>query len=440
MKKFLSLFLALILCLSVFAACTTEEQGSTDAETEASGETEGVDSSLVESAIAYINMLYKSSASSTAYDYTVVRYVTIDSTQFEIDWSISVTSGDSEAVAIGDKDSTYVHITVSDSPAEDTEYTLTATVTDGTNTDSASFTHTIPGSVDQGEIILEAYALGAGESMDGEVQLTGVVGTIDTVYSSDYSNITVTILCDGYEDYPIMCYRLTGEDLDEVAALAPGDTISVRGTLTNYNGTIEFSAGALLISRVAGEGSSVDNTDATEPEETESNAGDTTEPESSEGTYTLATSLSDGDQVVIYSTAGYALQSATMSRDYWIAATKETVSNGSMTPSSSCTIWTVTVNADGSYTFTSGSYVLCAYVSGDYLDLSITEVSGADKTWQITSTGSGTFVVSSTSVSNSYGPAYLEFSASYSEFVVYASSNPVDNDPYYYGIQFYVAN
>ena len=40
-----------------------------------------------------------------------------------------------------------------------------------------------------------------------------------------------------------MCFRLKGE---QAAGLAVGDTITVTGTLMNYNGTIEFDAGCKL--------------------------------------------------------------------------------------------------------------------------------------------------------------------------------------------------
>jgi hypothetical protein len=47
----------------------------------------------------------------------------------------------------------------------------------------------------------------------------------------------------GLENYPIMCYRLSGEGAKD---LAVGDTITVTGILKNYKGTIEFDAGCTL--------------------------------------------------------------------------------------------------------------------------------------------------------------------------------------------------
>ncbi len=99
---------------------------------------------------------------------------------------------------------------------------------------------------DQSKVLTAAYALGAGEFLPGTAVLTGTIKTIDTAYSEQYGNITVTIVCPGYDDYPIMCYRLKGED---VSTLSEGDTITVMGKIKNYvkgeTSTIEFDAGCV---------------------------------------------------------------------------------------------------------------------------------------------------------------------------------------------------
>ena len=53
-------------------------------------------------------------------------------------------------------------------------------------------------------------------------------------------NLTVA----GLEEYPIQCFRLSGEGADK---LAEGDTVTVTGTLKNYKGTVEFDAGCTLV-------------------------------------------------------------------------------------------------------------------------------------------------------------------------------------------------
>ena len=98
--------------------------------------------------------------------------------------------------------------------------------------------------VSQKAVLDAAYALSEGASMPNKTALEGEIIKIDTAYSEEYKNITVTIVCDGKTEQPIMCYRLKGEG---AATLAVGDKIAVYGTLKNYKGTIEFDSGCQLI-------------------------------------------------------------------------------------------------------------------------------------------------------------------------------------------------
>ncbi|MBR3036272.1 MAG: hypothetical protein IKI54_03155, partial [Lachnospiraceae bacterium] len=99
--------------------------------------------------------------------------------------------------------------------------------------------------VSQLEVLQRAYALEPGQALDGTQVLTGVVTKINTPYDEGYKNVTVTIVVDGHDDMPIQCYRMKGDDADKVKV---NDTITVSGTLKNYNGTIEFDAGCILVS------------------------------------------------------------------------------------------------------------------------------------------------------------------------------------------------
>ena len=96
----------------------------------------------------------------------------------------------------------------------------------------------------QAALLDAAYALEDGAAMPNATALQGEIVKIDTPWSPDYKNITVTIVCDGKTEQPIMCYRLSGEGAE---ALAIGDKIAVYGTIKNYKGTIEFDKGCLLI-------------------------------------------------------------------------------------------------------------------------------------------------------------------------------------------------
>lgn len=100
--------------------------------------------------------------------------------------------------------------------------------------------------VDQSKIVENAYALTNGEKQENATVLVGVISEINTPWSADYKNITVTIIVDGMTDYPIMCYRLKGEGAE---SLAVGDEIAVVGYIKNYNGTIEFDSGCVLVDK-----------------------------------------------------------------------------------------------------------------------------------------------------------------------------------------------
>ncbi len=97
-------------------------------------------------------------------------------------------------------------------------------------------------------VVEEAYALESGKSMTGTQTLRGKIISIDEAYNSGYNNVTLTIVIGDLTDKPIQCYRLTGG-----SELCVGDTITVSGTIKNYNGTIEFDANCSYTEYVAHE-------------------------------------------------------------------------------------------------------------------------------------------------------------------------------------------
>ena len=137
--------------------------------------------------------------------------------------------------------------------SESTQITVTVTAAYENDTATKTFSVTIlpaGASETMEDIVLAAYALGTGESMSEAKTLTGVITVINTPYAANYKNITVTIVVGDLTDKPIQCYRLkNGADFSDdegVAVLKVGDTITVTGTLKNYNGTIEFNTGCTL--------------------------------------------------------------------------------------------------------------------------------------------------------------------------------------------------
>ena len=89
-----------------------------------------------------------------------------------------------------------------------------------------------------GELLAELYSLAKSTNYDREVKLTGVITIINSAYSEQYSNVDVTIRVGDHADYPMLCYHMAGDGAD---VITKGDTITVTGTITNYNGTIEYA-------------------------------------------------------------------------------------------------------------------------------------------------------------------------------------------------------
>ena len=96
-----------------------------------------------------------------------------------------------------------------------------------------------PKAMTEAEILAAAAALESGASLPGTHSLTGEIVSIDTAYSAQYGNITVTIKVG---DVTLQCYRMKGGE-----GLAVGDTITVTGEIKNYNGNVQFNTGATYV-------------------------------------------------------------------------------------------------------------------------------------------------------------------------------------------------
>lgn len=244
MKKIIAILLVAVMALGMFAGCDNNDNP---------GASTGNDA--LSRAKSYIHMAYKDSAVKTTIDYKVMKAVVIDNVTYPVEWTVEITSGDKEAVKVGEADDVFVTIDVKEEPEEDTEYTLTATIKDDKgNSESVSFKHMVPGGMSAAQILDAAYALETGATLDGTYKLTGLVTKINTPWDDGYGNITVTIAVEGHEDKPIQCFRMKGDGAKEIAV---GDTITVQGTIKNYNGTVEFDAGCEMLNRVSGGGTVV---------------------------------------------------------------------------------------------------------------------------------------------------------------------------------------
>ena len=229
MKKFIALLAALALCLT-FTAGLAEE----------------TDENLI-SAKGLLDFWYKNKnrekPTATAEDYTVTAQLMIDGVVYPVTWAV-----DQDSIKIEEAEDGKYLVNVDESNPKELPYTLTATVTapDG-KTLSVSYDRVVPAAVlemSYADIVAAAYNLADGESMSKPQRLFGVVTAINTAWSDEYKNITVTIQVGDLADKTIQCYRLSGEGADK---LAVGDAITVEGTIKNYKGTIEFDKGCQLV-------------------------------------------------------------------------------------------------------------------------------------------------------------------------------------------------
>lgn len=94
---------------------------------------------------------------------------------------------------------------------------------------------------DPASVIPAAYALADGEVLEGPYTLKGKIISSDG-YKAQYGDISVTIVVEGYEDFPIYCYQIKN-DADKIDV---GDTIAVQGKFKNYKGLIEFERPVML--------------------------------------------------------------------------------------------------------------------------------------------------------------------------------------------------
>ena len=244
MKKLTAWALLLAMCVAMFAGCSNSAE-PTEAPTAAPTEAATEAVSGLSDAAAYLKTIYKNAEGTvTGKDYEVVGIVPVGTQKFPITWTV-----DSEEVVLVVNDNGMVTVDVNEDTTAEIAYVLTATLTDGTESVSLSWNHTVPAAMNvdgmtYAEIVAMVYALGDQVATEDTYRLFGTVTSIDSAWSDEYGNITVTIAVAGCEEQPIQCYRLKGEGAKD---LAVGDAITVEGILKNYKGTYEFDAGCILV-------------------------------------------------------------------------------------------------------------------------------------------------------------------------------------------------
>ena len=211
MKKFIALLTALVMCLTLCAGFAAAEDEN------------------LNSAKGLLDFQYKSKTrgklTATAEDYEVISQLMIDGVVYPITWTT-----DSDTIQIVPAEDGKYLVDVDETNPKELTYTLTATVTapDGSTLD-VSYERVVPAAVlemSYADIVAAAYALDTDAAMTKAQRLFGVVTSIDTAWSDEYQNITVTIQVGDLADQKIQCFRLTGEGAKDLKATKSPSKVS----------------------------------------------------------------------------------------------------------------------------------------------------------------------------------------------------------------------
>lgn len=94
---------------------------------------------------------------------------------------------------------------------------------------------------DPKEIVDAAFNLNKDEQLPYEATLTGKIVSIESAYSEQFKNIELTIEVEGTTGKKnLVCYRIKGDTNVDISGLEVGDTITIKGTIKNFKGTIEY--------------------------------------------------------------------------------------------------------------------------------------------------------------------------------------------------------
>jgi hypothetical protein len=267
MKKCKLLTLALsMLTVTALASCggTTTSDTTTSEPTTSENPTSETTSEVeidVESAADYVYQLYKNSSAtsrtSTTTDYTVVSTVTIAEVTYSVSWEVQFESGVEGVVSVGETADglTTIKVSFDANNTAATNYKLIATVSyEGAESVSKTFTRVVP------EFVVTNMSELAGLLAAGSTDIISVRGVITATSSLTETSTSANVYLQD-ETGGAYAYGLTLEK-GKNTELAVGNTIVVSGTLTSYNGQVEFAKGCTY-QLVSSETQTVEATDIT---------------------------------------------------------------------------------------------------------------------------------------------------------------------------------
>ena len=235
MKKLIAIFMCLVLCLSMFAACDKQEGGE-EQQDAATGDN-------LKLAGDYLFSLYKDDSEATPSDFDVVGRVMVDGVAYTVDWTVDV----SEGVTIkASEKSGFFTVDVDEKTANEITYTLTATVkSESGETVQKTFTRKVPAYKEFG------YADYAAAENGAVVAVKGIVtGIFSKTNGSSGNGIYIQDMKSegGYYVYGLK----DGKDPEADLGLEVGMTVEVTGTKDTYNGLYEIVDASITIIEEAG--------------------------------------------------------------------------------------------------------------------------------------------------------------------------------------------
>ena len=246
MKKLIAICLAMLMCLSIFAACGTkdpagtEAPGTTEAPTPQESESTPEESDStppasqydVEAAAEFLDAMYKNENPVTAADYDLFGQVMVGLDKYTVAWTV-----DSDKVTAVEG-SPYWTIMVDEMSKETVNYKITGVITapDGTNA-TVSYDRTVP------EFIVTSFEEYMAATQDQMVTVAGIVVGINAKSVGNTRNHLFLADVDGKGGY--YCYQLDKDPLE--AGVKLGMTVAVTAPASPYSGMQETKGGDFVI-------------------------------------------------------------------------------------------------------------------------------------------------------------------------------------------------
>ncbi len=219
MKKLISIFLLLAMCVTMFAACKDKE-----------------DAGLTEAA-EYLFALYSKDAKTTASDYDVVGAVKVGDVTYTVEWSVNV-SEDKVKIVPSEK-AGMITVDVFEKTQEAFTYTLTATIK---NDSGDSIVKTFEREVPKYDVTTWDAYMAAKEG--DTVRVEGIVVAINSKEKGNTRNHLFLMDESGKGGY--YSYQMEADPIKDLG-IEVGMTVSVAGPCSPYNGMQEIKGGTATI-------------------------------------------------------------------------------------------------------------------------------------------------------------------------------------------------